>query len=390
MYKKMLTAIAVVILSVSIVVCTIGVIGNTKSGHPSSDLPNDPLTGSIKQGSSSKGTIIVNGSVPISAGYIGTLDAANPVKVDMVELTSKIREKLGRNPKILISSFHMTNDWNRLVSRSAINAGKEVGAEVIATNAQGNWNRQVDDVEYAISSRVDAIVIAGGISRSLQEVIKKAAKEGIPVTTVDIPSPYVLTNVTSDNFSAAAMLVMKMALDMEGKGNIAVIHSPGWHSIDIRRYMLDVVLKDWPEIRIVTEQPVDEEDAVNGTMTTMESILQKFPEKGSLDAVFTGFGLAGAGAAKAIEAAGRSDDISVYTVDADIIVLKDILKKNGAIKACIGQTTTQLGRTATVIALKGIIGDTKDIKKQTFCPITLVTKKNADKVGKYLYGDEWK
>lgn len=327
MYKKMLTAIAVVILSVSIVVCTIGVIGNTKSGHPSSDLPNDPLTGSIKQGSSSKGTIIVNGSVPISAGYIGTLDAANPVKVDMVELTSKIREKLGRNPKILISSFHMTNDWNRLVSRSAINAGKEVGAEVIATNAQGNWNRQVDDVEYAISSRVDAIVIAGGISRSLQEVIKKAAKEGIPVTTVDIPSPYVLTNVTSDNFSAAAMLVMKMALDMEGKGNIAVIHSPGWHSIDIRRYMLDVVLKDWPEIRIVTEQPVDEEDAVNGTMTTMESILQKFPEKGSLDAVFTGFGLAGAGAAKAIEAAGRSDDISVYTVDADIIVLKDILKK---------------------------------------------------------------
>ena len=343
----------------------------------------------FEQASPSDNSFIVNGNIPESAKYIGALDAVTPIKVDVKDLTTKIEKKLGRKPKILISSLHMTNDWNRLVSQSAINAGKEADAEVIVTNAQGNWNKQISDIEDSISSKVDAIVIAGGISKSLQEVIKKASEAKIPVTTVDIPSPYVLTNVTSDNYSGGAILAMKMALDMKGKGNIAVIYSPGWHSIEIRRFMLSEVLREWPGIKIVTEQPVDEEDAVSGTMNTMKRILEKFPEKGSLNAVFTGFGLAGVGAARAVEAAGRSSEIPVYTVDADIVVLKDILKKDGAIKACIGQTTNQMGRTATIAALKGIIGETEGIGLQTFCPITSITKDNANQVGKYLYGDEW-
>jgi ribose transport system substrate-binding protein len=335
-------------------------------------------------------SIVVNGNIPTSANYMGAIDMVTPIKVDTKDLTAKLQKKLGRKAKILVSSLHMTNDWNRLVSQGAIDAGTELGAEVIFTNAEGSWNKQVSDIENAIGDKIDAIVVAGGISKSLQEVIKKAATENIPITTVDIPSPYALTDVTSDNYSGAAILSMKMALDTEGKGNIIVIYSPGWHSIDIRRGMLDQILKDWPNINIIEEQPVDEEDAVRGTMTTLESILQKYPEKGSIDAVYTCFGLAGIGAAQAIEAAGRSEDIAVYTVDADIIVLQDILNENGAIKACIGQTTTQLGSTAATVALKGIIGETEGIQLQTFCPITLVTKENANEVGKYMYGDEWK
>jgi ribose transport system substrate-binding protein len=333
---------------------------------------------------------IVNGNIPVTANYVGALDMVTPIKVDIKGLTERIEKKIGHKPKILVSSLHMTNDWNRLVSQSAIDAGTEFGAEVIFTNAEGSWNRQVKDIENGISSKVDAIVVAGGISKSLQEVIKKAANANIPITTVDIPSPYALTDVTSDNYSGATMLAMKMALDMKGKGNIVVIYSPGWHSIDIRRQMLDQILKDWPNINIIDEQPVDEEDAIQGTIATMESILQKYPEKGSINAVYTCFGLAGLGAAKAIETAGRSEDLPVYTVDADTIVLENIISENGAIKACIGQTTTQMGRTATVAALKGIIGETEDIQLQTFCPITLVTKENANEIGKYLYGDKWK
>lgn len=374
MHKKLFAAVFIIFFTAQIVGCS-----SDSSGKPVKDMPSPVFN-----------PVVINGNIPESAKYIRTLDAVTPIKSDIKDLAAKSEKKLGRKPRLLISSVHMTNDWNRLVSQSAINAGKEAGAEIIATNAQGNWNKQVDDIERAIASKVDAIVIAGGIAMSLQEVIKKAAEAKIPVTTVDIPSPYVLTNITSDNFSGAATVAMKMCLDMKGKGSIAVIYSPGWHSIDIRRRMLDEILQDWPEIKTAIEQPVDDEDALNGTMATMESILQKYPEKGSLNAVYTGFGLAGVGAAMAIEAAGRSADIPVYTFDADIIVLKDILKKDGAIKACIGQTTSQLGRTATIAALKGIAGETEDIRQQTFCPITLVTKENANEVGKYLYGDEWK
>ncbi len=382
MCKRLIAMVLVLFYIVSITGCSQAVPAASKADQ-------GKLT-EAEQPAAQDNLYIVNGNIPVSANYVGALDMVTPIKVDIKSLTKKIEKKLGHKPKILVSSLHMTNDWNRLVSQSAIDAGTEFGAEVIFTNAEGSWNRQVKDIENGVSSKVDAIVIAGGISKSLQEVIRKAANANIPVTTVDIPSPYALTDVTSDNYSGATMLAMKMALDMKGEGNIVVIYSPGWHSIDIRRWMLDQILKDWPNIQIIEEQPVDEEDAIQGTMATMESMLQKYPEKGSINAVYTCFGLAGAGAAKAIETAGRSEDLPVYTVDADTIVLENILSETGAIKACIGQTTTQLGRTATVAALKGIAGETEDIQLQTFCPITLVTKENAKEIGKYLYGDEWK
>jgi len=356
----------------------------------SSTAVNNSEHNNFSEDSVPNGTVIFNGNVPASAKYIDSLNATTPVLADSHKLMERIASKLGRNPKILVSSLHMTNDWNRIVSGNAKNTLQGAGAEVVATNAEGSWNKQVSDIESAIEDKVDAIIVAGGIAESLQEIIKKAADKGIPVITIDIPSPYALTNVTADHYSAGAMIAMKMALDMEGKGNIAVIYSPSWHSINVRRMMLDAVLNDWPKISIAVEQPVDEEDAINGTMITIESLLQKYPEKGSIKAVYTSFGLAGIGAAKAIEAAGLSKDISVYTVDADIMVLRDILDKDGAIKACICQTTTQLGCTAAVMALKGIVGETTDIKKQTFCPISLVTRENANEVGAYLYGEEWK
>jgi len=371
--------------------CSLGSTDNvSKIKENSSATINNDEYNYFAEAMAPNGSIMFNGNVPASAKYIESLNVSTPVVADLHDLMTKIGTKFGRRPKILVSSLHMTNDWNRIVSDNAKSTLLDVGVEVVATNAEGSWNRQVSDIENAIEDKVDAIIVAGGIAESLQEIIKKAADKEIPVIAIDIPSPYVLTNVTADHYSAGAMIAMKMALDMEGKGNIAVIYSPSWHSINVRRMMLDAVLNDWPKISIAVEQPVDEEDAINGTMITMESLLQKYPEKGSIKAVYTSFGLAGIGAARAIEAAGLSKDISVYTVDADIIVLKDILKKDGAIKACICQTTTQLGQTAAVMALKGIAGETADVKKQTFCPISMVTRENANEVGAYLYGDEWK
>lgn len=342
-----------------------------------------PTTADVEQ------PIIANGAIPDSAGYMNSIYDVTPVRVDMSQLAKDVHSQLGRKPKILISLLHNTNDWNLLVSENAVQAAKDANVDFKLTNANGNWNLQVSHIEEAIKESMDAIVVVGGISKSLQEVIKKASDANIKVITIDIPSPYVLSNVTSDNFSGASMLAMKMALDMEGEGNIVVIHSPGWHSIEIRRRMLDQVLEDWPNINIIKEKPVDEEDAINGSYTIMESILKEFPEEGSIKGVYTVFGLNGIGAAKAIEDSGRAHEISVYTTDADRMVLKNMLKKDGAIKACIGQTTPQLGYTSTVLALKGIVGDVDEIKKQTFCPITLVTKDNADDIGEYLYGDQW-
>ncbi len=343
---------------------------------------------SLMGSSALAGVEMVNGDIPESAQYVPSLDMVTPIYADLKELAAEVQQKLGRKPNVLISSVHITNDWNRKVLEGAVEAAKELGANITTTNAQGDWNQQVSDIENAIAKKVDAIVVCGGYGKTLQEALRKAQAAGIPVATVDIPSPYVVTNATSDNFSGAAMLAMKMCMDIGGEGNIVVLYSPGWHTLDIRRWMLDEILKDFPDVKIISEQPVDEEDAINSTLKTMESVLQAHP-KGTIDAVYAVFGLPGVGAAKAIEKAGRTE-IGVYAVDADMIVLQAILKEGGAFRACIGQSTVHLGRTATVAAFLDLVGKSEGIQAQTFCPITLVTKENADAVGKFLYGNEWR
>jgi ribose transport system substrate-binding protein len=345
------------------------------------------ITGAFLQDARAE-EMMINASIPESAQYVYTLDETTPIYANLETLGSDAEAKLGRKPVVLVSIAHLVNDWNRVVATSVINQLKELGAEVITTNAQGDWNQQASDIESGIAKGVDAIVVSGGYGKSLQEVLKKTQEAGIIVTGVDIPSPYILTNVTSDNYSGSGMVTQRMALDMGGKGNFAILHSAGWHTCDIRRWMVDEIMKDYPAINLVADQPVDDNDALQGAITTTENLLQKFP-KGELDAIWTSWGIPSIGATKALIQAGRTD-VKVYTHDSDIIVLKTMLQPNSPLTACMGQTCKQLGATAAVAALKGIVGDTEGIQVQTFVALPLVTKENAEAVGKFQYGDEWK
>lgn len=361
--------------------------GNSESAAESDSSEVAPAAVTESAGSG-EGRRLINANIPESAQYIYTLPETTPIYADLDTLGAEAEKELGRKPVVLVSIAHLVNDWNRVVANSVVEQCEALGAEVITTNAQGDWNQQASDIESGIAKGVDAIVVAGGYGKSLQEVLKKTQDAGIIVTGVDIPSPYILTNVTSDNYTGAGMVVNRMALDMGGKGNFAIIHSAGWHTCDIRRWMVDEVMKDYPAINLVADQPVDDNDALQGAITTTENLLQKFP-KGELDAIWTSWGLPSIGATRALIEAGRTE-VKVYTHDSDIIVLKTMMQPGSPLMACMGQTCRQLGSTAAVAAFKGIIGDTDDIQCQTFVALPLVLQENAEAVGKFQYGDEWK
>ncbi len=74
-------------------------------------------------------------------------------------------------------------------------------ADVIVKNANGNVERQIDNIEYLIDKKVDVLVIVSIDSEKLKGVIKKAKKENIKIIAYDrlIRDPEVDLYITFDN-----------------------------------------------------------------------------------------------------------------------------------------------------------------------------------------------
>ena len=68
----------------------------------------------------------------------------------------------GTGMKIGLSQQHLTNDFNRGILAGATAMAKELGAELITANAQGDSNKQVSDMENFLTMGVDAVIIGGG------------------------------------------------------------------------------------------------------------------------------------------------------------------------------------------------------------------------------------
>jgi ABC-type sugar transport system substrate-binding protein len=313
------------------------------------------------------------------------MDQISSVYGTIEEYAKKAEAKLGRKAVIQVASSSTVNDWTMVITNTATKGVKDAGFEVINTNANRDNNKLVSDIENGISRKVDGIIVVGGYAATLAEVLKKAKAAGIQIVTLDVPSEDIVTNVTSDSFGGSALVAMKMCMDMGGSGNIVVGHSAGWHAFDLRRAMLDVVLMDFPNVKIANEIVLNRADIINSTEASMENVLQKFP-KGEIKAGYFVYGLPAIGASNAIAKTGRTE-IGLYNADADKLICKEMLKENSPFKACYGQSITVMGNTAVLCLYKAIAGESQDIKRQTFVPISLVTKDNAKEFGMFNYPD---
>lgn len=66
-----------------------------------------------------------------------------------------------------------------------VSTAKELGAEVNVQNANGDINKQIEQIEYFIKKGEDVIVIVCIDSSSLKEVVEKAKSEGIKIIAYD-------------------------------------------------------------------------------------------------------------------------------------------------------------------------------------------------------------
>lgn len=277
----------------------------------------------------------------------------------------------GSGLKIALSSQHLTNDFNRGVLAGVEAKAKEMGAELVTANAQGDTNKQVADIENFLAMDVDAVIIGGGEGPAFASVMQEMEEKGIPCITVDIVSEYSTCNLTSDNFNGGEQLALYVSNKLKGQGNILVLDTPGWKSLEIRIRMLEAVIEDYPELNIVQTISVGTQDAVNNYYKEVRAYLQG---NSDIDCIYCSWGLAAVGASQAVKELGLQEDIFVVCTDADQVVLEEMRGEDSPLKAVVGQYPDRLGSGAVEMAVSAANGE--EVPGEAYAPIILIEKDN--------------
>ncbi len=244
---------------------------------------------------------------------------------------------------------------------------------VITTDGQGDAEKMTSDVEDLIAKGVDGILINAGPIEALPAALDAIEKAGIPVVMVDRQLKGGAYNswIGPDNYQIGVQDGQYIVNRLGGEGFLMVIRGgPADNTIGLAR--TNGMLSEVEKSNIKVEMAPDFGDwSEDGGFKIMEDMLAKY---GKIDTVFCENDSMCLGAQKAIEDAGRSDEMFLCGVDGQKEALKAIM--DGTNYACTGKNDSdEIGR-AGFHRLMAILTGARP-EQDTVLPSPLITIENA-------------
>jgi ribose transport system substrate-binding protein len=312
----------------------------------------------------------------VAAAAVGTQAASNSRAFADQELSLK-------GKRIGISATGTDHFFDLQAYNAQIEEVKRLGGEPIAVDASRNDGKLVSQLQTLIAQKPDAIVQLLGTLSVIDPWLKKARDAGIPVFTIDVGSTSSLNNATSDNWGIGKDLALQLVSDIGGEGNIVVFN--GFYGVTpcaIRYDQLVNVTKYFPKVKIIQPELRDViPNTVQDAFTQITAILNKYPEKGSIKAIWSAWDIPQLGATQALVAAGRTE-IKTYGVDGSPEVLQLVADPNSPAAADVAQQPAELGRTAIRNVARYLAGET--LPRETYVPALLANKANVGEISRKL------
>jgi ribose transport system substrate-binding protein len=174
---------------------------------------------------------------------------------------------------------------------------------LVITDAEGNANNQITQIQSMIDADVDAIIVIAGSSTALNRVIDQACEKGIAVANVDslVTTDNLTVKINTDSQKWGTQAAEFLVKELGGKGKIIIMNGPAGVSVsEDRRAGATPVLQANPGIEVLTETNT----AYNAApaQEAMTSLLFQYPE---IDGILSLGGALSAGAILAMDRQGR-------------------------------------------------------------------------------------
>ena len=257
----------------------------------------------------------------------------------------------GKTYRIGFANASVSNSWRVKMRDMLVDAAKELGVELVESDAHDDANTQISNIEAMLQQNLDAILITPCVEDAVNPGIEEAFETGMPVILFDrTASTEEYTHFvgwTDENNGAACAQLIVDALTAkygEPKGKIVALDSIAGSGTDNgQKAGQNSVFSQYPGIEIIARQYTDFEESRG--KSAMEDFLNRFPA-GEIDGVISQDGGVTLAAWDAIVEAGRGDE-GLIIVNADGINGVARLVKEGKIYGF-----TQFPCAASVEALK--------------------------------------
>lgn len=248
-----------------------------------------------------------------TTGFAGTAQAQAPAPFD--------------NPgdvQIALVRYLSTGDFFQAYLAGVEAQAKALGVDLRVFDSRQDAALQADMVDQAIALGVDGIIIQHGLTESMRDAAQRAVDAGIRVVAFDVN----VENEAVPQIEQSDYLLGRMALDqaIEDNGNEWVagyVYVPGIAPLDRRDVAWQEIRKENAGIEEVARFGTLDNPIANSNANQARSVLQANP---NIDVVFAPYDEFAKGVVIAVNEAGMSDQVSIYSADvstADISVMRE-------------------------------------------------------------------
>lgn len=251
------------------------------------------------------------------------------------------------------------------------------GAEVSVVNTDNDFGELASRIEDVVAANTDAIVLVSADPNQVANQLQEAFDAEIPVFGCD--SGFIegmQINATSDNYQMGELIVKYLFDDlMGGKGTvISLTHRP--HPGVVKRCeAFDDLIKEYPDITLITEQHVPAEQPINDAQDIVENLLLANAAKDSVTAIWAAWDEPAIGATQALKEAGR-DEVLVTGVDGNDQAIS-LIKEGTNLKATVKQNFEGMAQIVAEQMGKYFAGEELE-RGNMYAPATLITPETAE------------
>src|SRR6266536_2158136 len=180
---------------------------------------------------------------------------------------------------------------------------KLLKVKLLIYDARGKNEQMATDFQNAMNRGVDAIIVDHGLAETMNPLVDKAVKKGIPVVAFDLATPNKkVTQTQQSDILLGTMIATKMATDLRGKGKVGYVYVAGFAPLDRRNTAWQRVKKKYPGLEQVAQFGKVSDSTASDVQSQAAAVLTANPD---LNAILAPYDEFAKGAVLAINQAGK-------------------------------------------------------------------------------------
>lgn len=286
---------------------------------------------------------------------------------------------------IALVRYLSTGDFFQAYLSGVESQAAALGVQLRVFDSRQDAALQADMVDQAIALDVDGIVIQHGLTESMKEAAQRAVDAGIKVVAFDVN----VENEAIPQIEQSDYLLGKMALDqaLDDNGNAftaGYVYVPGIAPLDRRNVAWEEVKTANPDIREAAVFGTLDNPIANSIANQARAVLQANP---TINVVFAPYDEFAKGVKIAVDEAGLTDDIDIYSADVSTADIAAMREPGSAWVATVATNPAVVGEVSVRALALMLAGE--DPGASVIVPPTLITQnflndkdiKNMDELG---------